>query len=139
MGFLVPPSRWEIQHAAPIFAAQQYQAAHDGRLPSTRMWRMLEFRHNLNARRFNFFHPNIGRMIEAQNMVPPTPILPPVPPVVPPVVPPTDPGGGGGTGEPPPNPQGPGGTVPEPSAFLMFAAAMLVVGLGFTRIRRRAR
>jgi hypothetical protein len=140
MGFMVPPSKWEIGHAAPIFAAQKYQAAHEGQLPDTRMWRMLEFRHDLNARRFNFYHPNIGRMIEAQNMKPLVPpIIPPAPPIVPPVFPPTDPGGGGGgtTVDPPPNPQGPN-AIPEPSAFVMLAMAVLVAGLGFNRFRRRS-
>jgi hypothetical protein len=146
MGFIVPPSKWEIRHAAPIFAAQKYQAANDGQLPDTRMWRMLEFRHSLNAKRFNFYHPNIGKMIETQYNRPPAPIIPPPPPIDPPVAPlippvpsvPPVPPDGGGTGQDP-NPIVPQlPAVPEPSAFLMLAGAILVVGLGLTRFRRRA-
>lgn len=141
MGFIVPPSKWESQHAKQIFAAQSYQSANGGQLPETRMWKMLEFRHGLNATRFNFFHPNIGRMIESQDDVP-TPI-PQVPPVIrdpeveawvmPQLLPPMQIVN---------VPEGPGRPVPqtlvpEPSAILMFAAAVLVMGLGFGRFRRR--
>ncbi|WP_337176685.1 PEP-CTERM sorting domain-containing protein [Paludisphaera sp.] len=154
MGFIVPPSKWEIRHAAPIFAAQKYQAANDGRLPDTRMWRMLQFRHSLNANRFNFYHPNIGKMIETQYNRPPVPIVPPpfippdvpVPPIDPPpapivpplpIVPPVPPDGGGtGTNPNPVVPQLP--AVPEPSAFLMLAGAILVAGVGVVRLRRRS-
>ena len=153
MGFIVPPSKWEIQHAGQIFAAQNYQAAHGGQLPDTRMWRMLEFRHDLNASRFNFYHPNIGRMIAAQGATPPpTPVQQvidgwkghmrgptgdPTNPVVPPttpIQPPPDPGGGTVV-DPTPVPQVPT-SVPEPASILMFAAAILVAGLGFHRFRR---
>ncbi len=185
MGFIVPPSKWESQHAVPIFTAQKFQAANGGRLPSTPMWRMLEFRHALNAARFNFYHPTVGRMIESQAgkpagpplpqvivpgwkgtmrgptpppvvpppiipppplvpppIVPPPPVTPPIPPTNP-VNPPTNPvnpppDGGGGTTTPP-NPQEPGAPpVPEPSAVVLFALAILVAGAGFVRFRRRS-
>ena len=137
MGFIVPPSQWEIEHARPIFAAQKYQDANNGQLPDTRVWRMLEFRHDLNPARFNFFHPNIGRMIERQDT--PTPLPPPAeqglnpPPVDPPLTPPVEqeivdppPGGVGGV------------ATPEPSSLLMLASAVLTLGLGYNRSRRRS-
>ncbi|MDG3008009.1 hypothetical protein [Paludisphaera mucosa] len=160
MGFIVPPSKYEIQHAKQIFAAQTYQSTHNGQLPDTRAWRMLESRHALNATRFDFYHPNIGRMIEGRGFTPPatqvvvkgwqghmrgpetTPIVPIIPPVVPPVVdvvpttptlPPT------GQEVTPPGPLAPQSVVPEPAAFLMFAVAMLTMGLFFHHARRRPR
>lgn len=148
MGFIVPPSKWEIQHAGQIFAAQNYQAAHGGQLPDTRMWRMLEFRHDLNTGRFNFYHPNIGRMIAAQGATP-TPTPTPVPQVIdpgveawsmPPLMAPmeiakiTE----GGTSAPPPGPPIPLGVAPEPASFVMLAAAILAMGLGFHGFRRRS-
>jgi len=156
MGFIVPPSKWEIQHARPIFAAQEYQAANNGQLPDTRAWRMLEFRHDLNPSRFNFYHPNIGRMIEAGRIVPPTEtpdsggpggtvdpeIIPPIvdPPVDPPITPPLDPPAGQEVG-PPTSGQQDAPAVPEPAAILMFAIAILSVGLvfQFQRTKRRSR
>lgn len=153
MGFIVPPSKWEIQHAGRIFAAQNYQAAHGGQLPDTPMWRMLEFRYDLNARRFTFNHPNISRMIVSQRVTPPTSTVPqvidvpkdpvpgppdvptnPVLPLTPPLPPPDS--GGGTIVNPTPVPLTPT-TVPEPSAIVMFAAAVLVAGVGFHRFRRR--
>lgn len=157
MGFIVPPSKWEIQHAKPIFAAQKYQAAHGGQLPQTPMWRKLEFRHSLNSARFNFYHPNIGRMIEAQGGSPtpvqqvidgwkghmrgPTPEVVAPGEIIPPeivVIPPPADTGGGSSVTPPPNPLSPQ-VVPEPTSILMFAGAVLVMGLGFHRSRRRPR
>ncbi len=179
MGFIVPPSKWEAQHARGIFAAQSYQAANNGQLPNTRVWQMLEFRHNLNPSRFNFYHPNVGRMIEGQGdspappaeqivrgweghmrgpepvpqvidppvappptvrLPPPPPVGPPPvvgPPIVPPVDPPLNPPGGQVVDptNPPPNPQ----AVPEPAAFLMFAVAILTMGLFLHRGRRKPR
>ncbi|WP_165250890.1 hypothetical protein [Paludisphaera soli] len=163
MGFVVPPSKWEAQHARQIFAAQSYQSANNGQLPDTRVWRMLEFRHNLNPSRFNFYHPNIGRMIDLQGETPAPPaeqivrgweghmrgpepvpqvINPPVnppviPPVIPPIIPPLNPpaGQGGTPTTPPVTPQ----AVPEPAAFLMFAVAILTMGLFFHRARRKPR
>jgi hypothetical protein len=62
--FTLPPSPWEIQHAAGILAGMTYQAEHDDALPDTPMWRMLERRHDLNPARFDRWHPNIALMIE---------------------------------------------------------------------------
>ncbi|AMV40612.1 PEP-CTERM sorting domain-containing protein [Planctomyces sp. SH-PL62] len=183
MGFVVPPSKWEVQHAKQIFAAQAYQSANNGQLPDTNAWRALEFRHSLNPGRFNFYHPNVGRLIELggapmppsppaqqgvkdweghmrgpeattpvvptpadpQVLIPPTIIPPVVPPpivtppiVTPPVVPPLNPPAGQG-GTTPPGPTGPQAVVPEPATFLMFAVAILTVGLFFQRARRRPR
>ncbi len=64
MSFIVHPSQWEIEHAGAIFSGQAYQAAHDGQLPDTPMWRMLEFRHSLNAARFSHWHPNVALILE---------------------------------------------------------------------------
>lgn len=64
MSFIVHPSNWEIEHAGAIFRGQVYQATHDGQLPDTPMWRMLEFRHSLNAARFDHWHPNVGLILE---------------------------------------------------------------------------
>ena len=138
MGFIVPPSKWEIQHAKQIFAAQNYQAANNGQLPDTRAWRMLEFRHDLNPTRFGFFPPNIALMIEAQNITPPgDPGTDP--PIDPPITPPVDPPTGGQEITPPPPNEGGAPTVPEPASFLMLIVALLTVGLCFQRARRRAR
>ena len=64
MSFIVHPSKWEVEHAGGIFKGQAYQATHDGQLPDTPMWRMLEFRHSLNAARFDHWHPNVGLLLE---------------------------------------------------------------------------
>jgi len=64
MGFIVHPSQWEVDHARAIFAGQAYQASHDGQLPETAMWKMLEFRHELNPARFTHWHPNIALIFE---------------------------------------------------------------------------
>ena len=64
MSFIVHPSKWEVEHAGAIFSGQAYQATHDGELPDTPMWRMLEFRHSLNSARFDHWHPNVGLMLE---------------------------------------------------------------------------
>lgn len=64
MGFIVHPSEWEVEHAGAVFAGQAYQATHDGALPDTPMWRMLEFRHSLNPARFDHWHPNVGLILE---------------------------------------------------------------------------
>lgn len=146
MGFMVPPSKWEVQHARQIFAAQAYQSANGGQLPETRLWKMLEFRHGLNSARFNLFHPNIGRMIESQDDVPtPLPQVPGDPQVeawvMPPLMPPMQivnvPPGGTGSNPNPGEPV-PQTLVPEPASILMFAAAVLVMGLGLGRFRRRS-
>lgn len=140
MAFIVPPSRWEIQHAGPIMAAQAYQAANNNQLPDTRAWRMLEYRYDINPSRFTFFHPNVGRMIELERTPPPPaeqivdgwegqppPIIPPVDggtPVIPPLNPPI-----GQEIDPPGNP--PPQVVPEPGSLLMLAVAILTIGLLF--------
>lgn len=64
MSFIVHPSKWEAEHAGAIFAGQSYQSTHDGQLPDTPMWRMLEFRHSLNSARFDHWHPNVGLILE---------------------------------------------------------------------------
>lgn len=158
MSFTVRPSQWEIEHAGGIFAGQAYQVQHNGQLPDTPMWRLLEYRYSVNAARFTFYHPNIGRMI-AQKLTPPPPppVVPPVtpppvtppspitppPPVGPPITPPpTDGGGSDGGGQvivPPPGP-GDGGaiTVPEPGAFSMLLVSMVVLGAFCLHMAKRA-
>jgi hypothetical protein len=68
MGFIVHPSRWEVDHARAIFAGQAYQASHDGQLPETAMWEKLEFRYDLNSARFAHWHPNIALMLEDRDL-----------------------------------------------------------------------
>lgn len=70
MSFIVHPSKWEVEHAGAIFSGQAYQATHDGQLPDTPMWRMLEFRHSLNSARFDHWHPNVGLILERNAPVP---------------------------------------------------------------------
>lgn len=144
MGFYVAPTRWEIQHASQIFAGQQYAAAHNGQLPDTPAWRMLEFRHSLNAKRFNYYHPNVGRILELAGGPPPA--IPNVPPPATQTITP-DPPSATDIPSPPP----PGSTVaqeldppvpqiaPEPSAVVMMALAMIsaVLFVGFQRLRHR--
>jgi hypothetical protein len=62
--FTVPPSPFERDHAAGILAGMTYQAEHDGALPDTPMWRMLERRKELAPARFDHWHPNLALMIE---------------------------------------------------------------------------
>ena len=154
MGFYVAPSKWEIQHAGQIFAGQQYAAAHGGELPDTRLWTMLEYRHSLNARRFDFYHPNVGRLLEqAGKAAPSTPAVDvlhdwrsimrtssesPVastPPLSPPI-----PSYGSSSGQDVNPPVGPA-AVPEPSAVVLLTLAMAstVLAAGFQRFRRRSR
>lgn len=64
MGFVVSPSKFEIEFHRQIFAGQAYAAMHDGALPLTRFWREMEFRHDLNAARFDHYHRNIGMILE---------------------------------------------------------------------------
>lgn len=153
MGFYVAPTKWEVQHAGQIFAGQQYAAAHGGELPNTPLWRMLEFRHSLNEKRFDHYHPNVGRILEqaGKPTAPPVtsegalpawrsimrgptsepPIVPtfPLTPPIPSYGPPSGPDGG--------PPVGPA-AVPEPSAVVMLAVAMVstVLVAGFQRVRR---
>lgn len=68
MGFIVHPSKWEVDHARVIFAGQAYQASHDGQLPETAMWKRLEFRRELNPDRFERWHPNIALMLEQRDV-----------------------------------------------------------------------
>jgi hypothetical protein len=68
MGFIVHPSQWEADHARAIFAAQAYQASHDGQLPETAMWEKLEFRYDMNPVRFAHWHPNIALMLEDREL-----------------------------------------------------------------------
>jgi hypothetical protein len=68
MGFIVHPSKWEVDHARAIFAGQAYQASHDGLLPETAMWERLEFRYDLNPGRFAHWHPNIALMLEDRDL-----------------------------------------------------------------------
>ncbi|APW63393.1 hypothetical protein BSF38_04959 [Paludisphaera borealis] len=69
MGFIVHPSKWEAEHAGAILAGQAYQSTHDGRLPDTAMWKMLEFRHSLNPSRFDHWHPNVALILENREPV----------------------------------------------------------------------
>lgn len=163
MGFIVRPSAWEVQHARGIFEGQAYQAQNGGQLPDTPMWRMLEFRYSVNAARFTYFHPNIGRMIE-QKLTPPAPVTPVDPPPVdpppltppvpleppvdpppitpppvdpPPITPPVDPPPDGGQIITPPPDGGGGGVVPEPSAFSMLLVSVVVVGVFCLHLTKR--
>lgn len=101
MGFMVQPSRWERDHAGFVFRSQAYQDRHDGGLPSTPIWRMLERRFDLDQARFSFWHPNVARMILRSRedayvpVLPPGPVIPPCIPAVPVVPPGLDPCRGG--------------------------------------------
>jgi hypothetical protein len=68
--FAVPPSPFEVDHAGQILAGLRYQAEH-GALPDTPMWRMLEHRHAINPVRFDFYHPNVGRILDGLTLAPP--------------------------------------------------------------------
>ncbi|WP_165072791.1 hypothetical protein [Paludisphaera rhizosphaerae] len=146
MGFYVAPSKWEIQHAGQIFSGQQYAATHGGELPDTPMWRMLEFRHALNERRFDHYHPNVGRILELANGSSPTTSVEVSPtwtnimrgsttPSMPPV--PSYGGDGSSVGQDVDTPVS-STAVPEPSAVVMMALAMVSALLfaGFQRLRR---
>lgn len=152
MGFSVAPTKWEIQHAGQIFAGQQFAATHGGQLPDTPMWRMLEFRHSLNERRFDYYHPNVGRILDLadgasssttsddatpawQNImrgpttsVSPLPTMPPVPSYG------NEGSSVGQNGDTPVTTT----AVPEPSAVVMMGLAMVSALLfaGFQRMRR---
>lgn len=58
------PSPFEVSHARFIYLSREYQTFHGGDLPPTRPWGRLEHRWELNPARFDYFHPNVGRMIE---------------------------------------------------------------------------
>jgi hypothetical protein len=135
MSFIVRPSKWEVEHAKGIFAGQAYAATHGGELPDTPMWRMLEFRHTLNPARFDFWHPNVGLLLESRPSGTPTggqpapqeltekPITPTTPVTPPTEVPPTT---TTREQEIPPTPH----AVPEPTAvFQGLMAATLAVAL----------
>lgn len=62
--FTLPPSQYEIDHASAIKAGLNFQTTHEGQLPSTAAWKMLEFRQALNPTRFKIYHPNLSKMIE---------------------------------------------------------------------------
>lgn len=130
MGFMVSPSAWERAHAAGIFAGQKHEAEH-GTLPNTPMWRMLEYRHDLNPARFDHWHPNIGIILEHRDhhaIVPPHhwighmrgPSLScePLPAL-------------------PPPPQQGSQTVPEPAASTMLAMAFVLVGAWWFMTKRK--
>ena len=152
MGFSVAPTKWEIQHAGQIFAGQQYAATHGGQLPDTPMWRMLEFRHSLNERRFDFYHPNVGRILDLADGVSssttPDDVTPAwqnimrgpttstsTPPSLPPVPSYSRETSSVGQGTDTPVSTT---AVPEPSAAVMMALAMVSALLfaGFQRMRR---
>lgn len=62
--FSTTPSSWEIDHVAGIRAGEAYQSSHDGVLPATPMWGMLERRYELNEARFRRWHPNVALMLD---------------------------------------------------------------------------
>ena len=68
--FALPPSPYEVDHAAAIMAGVRYQAEH-GVLPDAPAWRMLERRHDLNPVRFTHYHPNLAAILDGLTLPPP--------------------------------------------------------------------
>jgi len=119
--FTLPPSKWEVEHAAGLFRSQVYQKLHEGDLPDTPIWQMLEQRFEINPDRFTSYHPNVAAMIlasreEEQEVGE----LPSCPQITTPIVGlplPATPGG----------PPGPQTAVPEPSSIVTFALAVVAL------------
>ncbi len=64
MSFIVSPTRWEVDHAHALEAGAEFASTHDGELPQTPMWKMLEHRYELAPARFAFWHPNVALILE---------------------------------------------------------------------------
>jgi len=137
--FALPPSPWEIGHAAGIKEGIAYQDSHGDTLPDSSTWRMLERRYDINPLRFQYWHPNIALMIERSRFdrgPDPAPLPPPLLPCNPPppcvIAPPPPCGNEGGSH-----------VVPEPSTLtlLLIGAVAGFVGGRLTRswIRLRPR
>lgn len=123
--FSVRPSQWEVDNAFVVKAGLEYQRSHDGNLPLNGVWKMLQYRYDINAARFAKYHPNVAKMILESHKVKPQipwcPLPPPLPEVcIPVVIVPPDPN----PSDCPVNP-----SVPEPTSFVMAAFVIPVAYL----------
>lgn len=114
--FTLPPSRWEVDHAAGILAGIRHEAA-TGEMPQGPMWSMLERRYDLAPVRFARWHPNTALLIERSRLdqcppPPPADWCDPPPSCV--FVPPCEGGGGGNQ------------TVPEPASVIVLAIGVVL-------------
>jgi hypothetical protein len=59
--------------------AAHYRMKHDNNLPHTLFWTYVEFKRDLNIKRFDHYHPVIGEWISEVPLPPPPPPPPPIP------------------------------------------------------------
>ena len=104
-------------NARELRFAKEFASTHGGLLPGDAFWTYIRFRYDLDPSRFDHYHPRIYGMVahdalvrwEIAHPTPPNPppiVVPPTPPV-PPVSPPVS------------------SSVPEPSAAILLASALV--------------
>lgn len=146
--FVIPPTKWEMDHAAAIVRGIRYAERHGGDLPDLPFWRDIEFRYRRNADVFAIKHGNVKLALDhllieraGEHETNPRPPVWPIdrpgwPPQPGPIIPPVNPPGEGCTEC---DPCLPAQTVPEPPAMVGMAVAIGVWFVAYLWLRKTAK